>query len=67
MKSSRVKALELRPGDLVLSPRTNQMMLILSILPREDKAHVTWVPLKEEKPVMSVEILGQIEFFKLGK
>jgi hypothetical protein len=54
----KIRAKEMRSGDMVYSPRTHQMMLILSSKPENDKNRIkiTWLPMVNNSRLSSTDV-----------
>jgi len=72
-KRERIRARDLKPGDLVFSPRTEQLMLMLSVTTitvdeedgRTQRIQVSWLPLKKSSIRMETNVNPDITYLRL--
>lgn len=63
-KSGEITARDLKPGDLVYSPRTDQLMLVLSAIEviklendkAEERIQLSWLPLTKNVTRMETNV-----------
>jgi hypothetical protein len=41
----KIRATDIEPGDLIYSPRTTQLMCVISALHKNNRVYITWSPL----------------------
>lgn len=72
-KHEKIRARELCPGDLIFSPRTEQLMFVLSvatiIVDEEEtgtqRIQVSWLPLKKSSIRMETNVNPDIIYLRL--
>ena len=71
-KNNKILARFMEPGDLVFSPRTQQMMLVLSTAPMDtndtdgarERLKIAWLPLVFNSRINCVDIDPDLIFLK---
>jgi hypothetical protein len=76
MKQTEVCARILSPGDLIFSPRTEQLMLVLSVCKKwltrqespdfnEERIKLSWIPLGTNSRLMDTDVDPDNIYFRL--
>lgn len=72
-KHEKIRARSLRPGDLIFSPRTDQLMLVLSVAEirvdeeggEKQRIQMSWLPLKKSLTRMETNVNPDIIYLRL--